>query len=330
MQNNRYNNFGLPGNEKAHINCTEQALLSVEFKIYKSMTKSVAEWFYNKHVRNGNLPEVKFINYGDTELVYLLTYGDKRYTMLFGQPIVKEGGIIREYELLKKYYYQDKSTVVAPIEYYRVSQSYFNKRKDWFKTFNKEVYITPYFMQARCIASQEDGFGIYVPEPKYHFEKFSEKECEIVCACMIAKLISLYDEGSKCGISACKLGDGDFMLDKEWNRQNISKDDTLKHMRLNAARDEINCSLEEYIALLSKEFPMRTYYTDEENRDRSILINHKAQIGMSESAIKKGIEWGMELRRIHGGSAGLDFGSKLRGDDKTGKSVSKNDGKDGK
>ena len=141
MQNNRYNNFGLPGNEKAHINCTEQALLSVEFKIYKSMTKSVAEWFYNKHVKNGNLPEVKFINYGDTELVYLLTYGDKRYTMLFGQPIVKEGGIIREYELLKKYYYQDKSTVVAPIEYYKISQAYFNKKRIGLKSLRKRYIL---------------------------------------------------------------------------------------------------------------------------------------------------------------------------------------------
>lgn len=334
MEENMDDKLGIPTEnmfeEMAYIKNTKAAPKAIELKIYKSMTKSVAQWFDEMYLFSGVPADIKFINYGDTELVYVLTYGDKRFTLLFGQPIVPEGEIKKEAELLKKYARIDRQTVVSPLKYYSVGQTYFDEKIDYCHTFKKEAYITPYFMQARCVASQEDGFGIYVPEPEYHFEKFSENESEIVCACMLAKLISLYDEKNKSGISACKLGGGDFMLDKEWDRENLTAPNTLKHMKLIAARDEVHCSLEDYIMLIIQEFGKKTYYKTEAQRDKKILLNHKARVGMTNSAIKKGIAMGLELRRIHGGGAGLDFGSKLRGDDKTGKSVSKSDGKGGK
>lgn len=317
MEDKREESLGIPLDERlketVYIKSSKKAPKSLELKIYQSMTKSVAEWFDDMYVHSGKTADIKFINYGDTELVYVLTYGEKRYTLLFGQPIVPEGGIRREVDLLRKYASIDKQTVVAPIEYYSVGQAYLDEKTDYFHSFKKEAYITPYFMQTRCVASQDDGFGIYVPEPEYHFEKFSDKEREIVCACMIAKLISLYDERNKTGISACKLGGGDFMLDKDWNRENITTADTLKHMKLIAAREEIHCTLEEYIKRVTTEFAKRTYYSCEAERNPNILINHKARVGMSESSIKKGIALGLELRNFRKDSR-FEFGKKAKVD----------------
>lgn len=131
----------------------------------------------------------------------------------------------------------------------------------------------------------------------YRFEKFSERESEVVCACMIAKLVSLYDDKTQSGIAACKLGGGDFMLEKEWDRENITASNTLKHMKLIACREEVHCSFEKYISLIRHEFGQKTYYASEELRDKSVLINHKARVGMTSSAIEAGIAIGRKLRR---------------------------------
>lgn len=270
----------------------------VEAAVYKSMTQFVAKSYDEIYLHTGVEPEVKFINYGDTELVYVISYGEQKFTLLFGQPTVPLNDIETEVNLLQKYHKNGRSTVVAPLTSFKTSKAHAIAGTGYFHIFNKMSYITPYYEQARCVASQEDGFGIYVPEPEYHFERFSKKESDLVCACMIAKLISLYDAKTKCGISACKLGGGDFILTKEWDREKLDLGDTLKCMKLIASRKEVHCSLKKYISLLREECTKRTYYSTEEQRDPNIIINHKARVGMSPEAVEQGIVMGLKLRKI--------------------------------
>ncbi len=272
-----------------------------EFVVMQSMTKYVAEQFAIRQGLNARSAKVQFINYGDTELVFVLSYGTKRYTLLFGQPIAPPGAVKKEAALLKQYAKLDSETVVAPIKYFPLKQyrHWGVMGQDLSHQFEKEAYVTPYLHQARCIASQEGvGFGVYVPEPEYKFVPFTPRESEYVCACMIAKLVSLYDSERKAGISACKLSGGDFVLEKKWNKDKLDALDTLNCMKLTAARDEVHCTIDEYVDLIRKEFGKVTHYTTEEERDKSIIINHKSHFGMTRSAIEKGIIMGLELRRV--------------------------------
>lgn len=67
-------------------------------------------------------------------------------------------------------------------------------------------------------------------------------------------------------------------------------------MKLIAARKLIKITLEEYIELIKKEFLLRTYYKNYNERDKSIIINHKSRIPMEKEDIEKGIELGLKLR----------------------------------
>ncbi len=269
-------------------------LIDIEYKVLQSVKNQVAEWFEEIYLRTGEKADIQFINYGDTELVFVASFGEKKYTMLVSQPTVPRGKVKQEVELLKKYARIRKSVVVAPLAYYPVIHPYNDEKNDYFYSFFKEAYITPYHMQASCVASEPGGFGIYVPEPEYHFEKFTDKESEMVCSCMIAQLIYLYDDKTKAGISACKLGGGDFILTKDWDRENLSAVDTLQCMKLTTVREEVHCTFNDYVALVRDEFSRQTI-TDHSG---SSLINHKAMVGIKPAVIEKGVKLGKKLREI--------------------------------
>lgn len=229
--------------------------------------------------------KIQFINYGDTQLVYVLTVGDKKFTLLLGQPATEFGVVKKEYENLKILYRDNPDIVVAPIHYF---SSRDNKR---------ELYMTPYLYQARCIASDEEGWGVYVPEPDYHFRTFTQTERNIVNSSMIALLIKLFDTKNNLGLGSCKIGGGDFILEKEIENEDFTYENVLKRMKLIAARELVPMQLEEYINVIRKEFSKPTYYRKESERDKSIIINHKSRIAMTEKEIEKGIELGRELRK---------------------------------
>lgn len=67
-------------------------------------------------------------------------------------------------------------------------------------------------------------------------------------------------------------------------------------MKLIAARELISISFDEYLKRLKEEFSISTYYKSEEERDKSILINHKSRIPMSLIEIENGIKIGYKLR----------------------------------
>lgn len=226
---------------------------------------------------------IEFINYGDTELVYVSTEEDSRYTILVGQPIVKLGSVKLEYENLKHLASKNPQLVVSPI-------AYVNNEC-------RECYITPYINQARCIASYGSNYGAYVPEPYYRFEPFTEEDEYLITKTIIANLIRLYDEEHNLALAECKIGGGDFIMEKEFDNIAHTEENALKHMKLIAARKLINIEIKEYIKLLKKEFTQRTYYRTIEEKDPNIYINLKNRVPMNKQAIEDGISLGLTFKK---------------------------------
>lgn len=284
--NNNPNNLGIPGNGFQYQNLGTGQDATEEFFRTQSFLKKI---FLDRIVQEA--PELvdpnmrlEFINYGDTQQVYVLTANGNQWSVLVTQPGAKFGIGKTEHDNLRRLATINPGVIVKP-EYY-------------FEDNGKELYIAPYIYQARCIASQDHGYGVYVPEPYYRFDTFSPKDRQTVNTCMIANLVRLYDEEKQQGIGSCKIGGGDFILEKSWDESERTIDATLDKMKLIAAREMIPMSLSDYEQQLLIEFSERTYYRRLEDRDPSILINHKNRIPMSYDEIGEGIELGRQLRKI--------------------------------
>lgn len=244
-------------------------------KIRKFLKKYMTEYASKKGLDTSDL-KLEFINYGKTELVYVLTEPNgERVTILTKQPAVEFGKVKQEAQNLRELKKVDKN-VVAPIDYYKFG--------------DQELYVTPYINQARCIAS-DGSWGMYIPEPFYRFESFTEDQEQIVNACMIAKLVSLYDFEKGQGIASCKLGGGDFMLPKGWEKETPTIQGTLKNLYLIAAREMLDCSFEEYLDIIRSEFSRRTI---NENQDK-LLLNLRGRVPMKMEDIENGIELGKQI-----------------------------------
>lgn len=235
--------------------------------------------------------KIQFINWGDTELVYVLTVGDKRYTMLVGQPTIKFGEVKKEYDNLRRLYKISPEHIVAPMYYLKNHDS------------TREMYVTPYLYQARCISSNEGNWGVFIPEPEYHFTSFSKEERQVINSSMIALLVRMYDMKNNLGIASCNISrGGDFILEKaigdfDTNKKTekpVTHEDILKRMKLIAAREFVKMELEEYIDIIRKEFIKETYHSQE---DESMIINRRSCLKMEKDEIEIGIELGMELRK---------------------------------
>lgn len=263
-------------------------LLTPTQKIQDEYDKTIH--FMVNLIQNETIPQFKgqnrllqFINYGDTELVYVLNVDNKKYTILINQPHNEPGVVKKEYENLIKLKKRFPNHIVAPFYYAKDNET------------DKELYVTPYLYQSRCIGSYKN-WGEWVPEPEYHFRTYPEKQRKIINSCMIALLIMFYDDEKKLGLSACKIGGGDFMLEKGYENDEITHKNILKRMKLISAREFIPISLDDYIERIRIEFAKKTYYNSKEDRDKSILINHKARVPMLSEDIETGIQLGLKLR----------------------------------
>ena len=277
FENQQKLNKGINIMNSCYIFCKDDSKVWEEYKKIEEFLELYIEKYASKHNKTRKNYELEFINYGRTQLVYVLTDSEsnEKVTILTKQPVVEFGKVKQEAKnLIDLKKIDDK--VVAPIDYFSYNE--------------QELYVTPYINQARCVAS--DGcWGIYIPEPFYRFERFSEEQEHFVNSCMIAKLISYYDTINQQGISACKLGGGDFMLPKGWENLTPTYKNTLNNLYLIAARDKINCSIDEYIDIIRQEFSRRTI-----NENQDILkINHRGRVAMNEQDIEKGIEIGLAL-----------------------------------
>ena len=149
------------------------------------MSKFVKSIIDNKNIHefNSNNIDVQFINYGKTQLVFVVTVDNsKQYTLLINQPATKYGVGKNEFDNLNKLNQIDSELVIKPMYY--------------FENGNYELYITPYYHQARCVGVETTQWGIWIPEPEYHFETFNEKDRKIINS--LKK--DYYDKGVEQGI----------------------------------------------------------------------------------------------------------------------------------
>lgn len=225
---------------------------------------------------------INFINYGDTELVYVIDESGYKRTLLVDQPNMEFGTVKKEYENLKMLAKINPDLVVCPTNYY--------------SNGCREAFLTPYIYQARCIASSQLGYGAYVPDPNYRFIKYNINDTYTICKTIIANLILLYNHDENLGLAACKIGGGDFILEKEYDKEPHTIKNTLKRMHLIAARELISIDFNSYIHLLKNEFIQTTYYKKIEEKNPNILINQKNRIPMSLEAIEDGIQLGLTLK----------------------------------
>ncbi len=241
-------------------------------KIERFLNKYVEKYVQKTNIDKRNI-EVEFINYGKTELVYVLNLpNNEKITLLVKQPSVKFGQVKQEAMYLSELKNKD-NMVVAPIDYFEYG--------------DYELYATPYINQTRCVASLT-SWGMYVPEPYYRFVPFNEEQEKVVTSCMISKLVSLYDFDNNEGICECKLGGGDFMLPKGWELEPPTIENTLPNLYLIAAREKINCSFEDYLDLIREEFSKTTINKNQND----LFINKRARVPMSLEDIEAGIELG--------------------------------------
>lgn len=220
---------------------------------------------------------VKFINYGRTQLVYVLTVNNSRqYTLLVNQPATEFGTGKREFENLRLLNKNNNKNVIKPLWY--------------FSNGEKELYVTPYNYQARCVGIETKDWGMWVPEPQYNFKKFTDEERKIINSGMVAMLIELYDEKNGLGLSGCRLDGGDFMLEKGFENHKLTNENIHKKMKLIAARKLISIKFDEYIERIRKEL------SDKEENNNYMIIGKKLKNPMYAEEIERGIQIGIENR----------------------------------
>ncbi len=231
----------------------------------------------------GKQKRLQFINYGSTQLVYVLTIDENRqYTFLVNQPVTPFGTGKREFENLKILSKYNKNNVITPLYYFIDKNSP-----------NRELYVTPYYYQARCVGVEDKEWGIWVPEPKYSFYDFKAQDRKVINASMVALLIKLYDNKGKKGLSKVRLDGGDFMLEKGFEDMDINFKNILTKIKLIAARELETIELDEYISRIRQELSGKVT-----NNQEMKIIGKKLRKPMELDEIEDGIKLGFHLREM--------------------------------
>lgn len=270
---NKNDSLGIPNygawyiGTKPNQNAREEMIEIHKFLKDILVSNEVAEF-------QGDNRRLQFINYGRTQLVYVLTIDESRqYTLLVTQPSADKGIGKKEFNNLNTL--NRKSNLVIKPLYY-------------FEDGKRELYVTPYFYQSRCVGVETKDWGMWIPEPTYHFKKYSIQERNIINSAMVSALVSLYNDERKLGLSECRLDGGDFMLEKGFENEFLDIENILKNMKLIAARNLIEMTLEDYISQMRKELLGK----EEEN----MVLGRNIKCPMNEKEIDEGIRYGLELR----------------------------------
>lgn len=241
--------------------------------------------FINNVLLSENIKEfqgrktVEFINYGSNQLIYVVTINDNnRYTLVVNQPATNSKMGEAEYQNLLQFS-KINHNIIKPLYYFTDQQNP-----------SLELYITPYEYQARCIGVEDKTWGMWIPEPDYYFQEFSDKQKLIINSSMLALLIKFYDEKKTSAIINCKLDGGDFMLKKRAQTNNMNYSTILSNLELIALRNVMHISLNDYIDLMRYELT-----TDSSN---NLFLLRKLRAKISNEEVNLGIEKGLELRRI--------------------------------
>ncbi|MDD4027249.1 MAG: hypothetical protein PHO75_03625 [Candidatus Shapirobacteria bacterium] len=227
--------------------------------------------------------QIDFMNYGNTQLVYLATLlgcnYEKKLAVLINQPITPLGVVKEEFENLKKLSQLDPKFIIKPYTF--------------FSDGKHELYVSPYIEKAKCIYGGYQKWGIFDPDPFYHFEPFTKEISDQISTNMIALLVHYYDKKNNLGIAKTQISGDDFILTKDWDNNGI----VLNSMRIIAARKMIHVSLKEYLDIIRSEFSQATHYNDEIIRRGEIKVNCKSSTAIPEKIIERGISLGLSLKR---------------------------------
>lgn len=276
---NKSDSLGIPNYGAWYLETLPDQIGIEEMAKIHSFLKSVATSDRVPEFQGKN-KRLQFINYGRTQLVYVLTVDENRqYTLLVTQPAAKKGIGKREFQNLSTLSKKD-DLVIKPLYYFQDE----NDKK-------RELYITPYYYQSRCIGVETNAWGMWVPEPIYHFKNYSDKERSGVNSAMVASLVNLYDDKRKEGISECRLDGGDFMLEKGFENDSLTFDNILKRMKLIAARNLVEMNFDEYVEQMKKEL-----LGNMSKEEKNIILGKKIKCPMTKDEVEKGINLGLELR----------------------------------
>lgn len=244
--------------------------------------------FINQVASSDTVPEfqgkqkrLQFINYGSTQLVYVLTIDENRqYTFLVNQPATQFGTGKREFENLRILSKNNRDNVITPLYYFTDKNS-----------MNRELYVTPYYYQSRCVGVEDKEWGIWIPEPEYLFYDFKAQDRKVINASMVALLVKLYDDKEKKGLSEIRLDGGDFMLEKGFEDMDINFENILKKMKLIAARKLEPIEFDEYIARIRQELSGEVMGNQEMK-----IIGKNLRRPLEPDEIEVGIKLGLILR----------------------------------
>ena len=261
--------------EKNRIEDTLEEFLEIHNFINQVASSNTVPEFQGKQKR------LQFINYGCTQLVYVLTVDENRqYTFLVNQPATHFGTGKREFENLRILSKNNRDNVVAPLYYFADQNS-----------TSRELYVTPYYYQSRCIGVADKEWGMWVPEPEYLFYDFKPQDRKVINASMVALLVKLYDDKGKRGLSEVRLDGGDFMLEKGFEDYDMNFENILKSMKLIAARKLEQIELDEYISSIRQELSGQV-----PDNQKMRIIGGKLKKPLELNEIEAGIKLGLILR----------------------------------
>ncbi len=279
------NNLGIDDDYMVFYIKNEGTLLADEYVNLKLFLQEYKNHYAKQNGVSNKAVNIRFINWGMEAQFFVLSCKKELLTLLVGQPRIKFGTIKHQAKLLSHFNKID-SLVVAPVEYFASNSN----------VYKKELMVTPYVYQARCISTVDQNLGVYVPEPKYHFSTFSTQAQSVVKSCMIAKLISCYDVKNNVGLGDVQVFSGDFILDKSYKQTN-NYTQTLNKLSLIACRKTVKCRLEEYINLIKSEFVVNSRQGTSLLGNKKFKINTNLDSPLSLAEVEKGIKLGLAIRK---------------------------------
>ena len=251
-------------------------LENIEAELVSAFDEDNQDSAFNKlGIGKGIYVNLAFMNYGNTQLVYLASAGKDKFAVLINQPHTPLGVVKDEFENLRALRRIDERFVVNPLVFVSGRKGH-------------ELYVSEYIDNALCIA-YFNAHGVFNPLPVYHFEKFTEDMNSAVDSAMIAMLVRYHSHGR--GLGKTESSGNDFMLTRDFRMGDTST--VLPNMRLIAARGWIHSSLDEYLKVLREEFLIGTRRGENDSRMR---VNCKSSSPMTSKDIHRGIDIGMELR----------------------------------
>lgn len=115
FRQNYQERLGIPDNGYMYHNIDDCQNRGDEFL----KTEEFLNWVVINHPEEfDDIYNINFINYGDTELVYVVDESGYKRTLLVGQPNIKFGAVKKEYGNLKMLAKRNPDLVICPTNYF--------------------------------------------------------------------------------------------------------------------------------------------------------------------------------------------------------------------